>query len=122
VQTYRNSVPGGDEHRHPSSLSGAHHRLHVVLGEHSFNSDRGRPVAGNPVFDHLFNSQQAARHIVLGRRTDDIDGDQQRLSAGDAVDDTQPAPGQAGVDTQHPHAFPLPSRDRIAHAIPLSRQ
>ena len=99
-------MSGGNEHRHPSSLGGAHHRLHIVLSKHTFNGDRGRPVAGNPVFDHLLERQQATCDIVLRRRTDDIDGDQQRLPARDAIDDAQPAPGQAGVDTQHPHAFP----------------
>ena len=42
------------------------------------------------------------------------------LPTGHAIDHAETAPGQARVDSQHPHAFPQLPRDRIAHAIPLA--
>ena len=113
-------MPGGNEHRHAGSLGGTHHGLHVVLSKDTFNGDRGGAVATDPVFDDLFDCQKATCDIQLYGRTDDIEGNQQRLSAGDAINHTQPASGQARVNSQHPHAFPSMSRDWIAHAIPLT--
>ena len=106
VKAHRNSMFRGHQHCYSSSLRGAHHRLHIVLGEDTFNGDGGRPVADNPVFDDFFNRQQATSDIQLRWRTDDIEGDHQRLAAGNAIDHAKAASGQARVNSQNPHALP----------------
>jgi hypothetical protein len=113
-------MPGGDDHRYSGNLSGTHYCLHIVLGKHPFNGNCGRVIARNPVLNHLFDSQEATCHIELWWGADHVDRDQERLPAWNPVDHSKAASGQAGVDSQHPHAFPQVSRDRIAHAIPLN--
>jgi hypothetical protein len=114
-------VARGGQHRNAGCLSRTHYRLHVVLGEDPLNSHCRWPVAGDPTIDRLLNGQQTASDVEVGRRTDDIDRNQQGLATWDTVDHAETAPGQARVDAQHPHAFPqLLPRDRIAHAIPLA--
>jgi hypothetical protein len=113
-------VSSSHQHRHPGSLRGAHHSLHIVLSEHPFDGHCCRPVTSNPAIDRLLDGHEATCDVKIGRRTDDINGNQQRLSPWNSVDHAQTASGQARVDPQHPHACPQLPRDRIAHAIPLA--
>ena len=113
-------APRRHQHRHPGGLRGAHHRLHVVLGEDPLDRDR-RPGDGRVIHASTACSISTRRRAVsssAGVRTTST-AINRGCAPGQAVDDPETAPGQARVDSEHPHALPLRLSDRTAHAIPL---
>ncbi len=106
VQSDRNAPSCRHQHRHPGGLSGAHHGLDVVLGEHALHRHRVGPVLDEPGVDLLLEPAQPTRDIEVGRGPDHVDPDQLRRPPRPPVDHTQTASRQAGIDPEHSHPDP----------------
>src|SRR5207248_7882721 len=94
-------------------LRGAHRGPDVVLGEHPLDRDRGWLVLVQPALDLVGHGEQAGGQVGVGRRPHHVDGDTADGPAPAAVDHPQAAPGQTGVDPEHPHAFALLPRTSV---------
>jgi hypothetical protein len=77
-----------------------------VLAEHPFDRHRVRLMLGQPPADPGFKGKQPGRDVVPGRGAQDVGCDQDRRPPGHPVDHPEPAPGQPGIDAEHPHASP----------------
>jgi hypothetical protein len=62
-------------------------------------------VPVEPLLDGVGHGEQPDREVGVHRGADDTDLDTGDLAADRPVDDGDPTPGQAGVNTQHAHVF-----------------
>src|SRR5699024_9415227 len=74
-------------------------------GEDAFDGHRVGRRAGQPLVDLGLQRQQALGRVVPHGRPHDTDLDQAQTPTRQALDHTQPAPREAGVDTEHAHGL-----------------
>ena len=113
VQLHRQAPAGGADDRHGAGLGGAHHGTDVGLREDPLDRDGVRPVLVEPGLEGHLQGDQAGAERGVGRgahHPDVHEGDPAR----GAVHDAQAAPGQPGVDSQHPHRLGPPPRRSAA--------
>jgi hypothetical protein len=74
-----------------------------VLAEHPLDGHRVRRVHVQPGVQLPLDLAEAESGRHVGRGAHHADLAQVQRPADGAVDDTQPAPGQSGVDSEHAH-------------------
>ena len=94
---------GRRQRDHPTGLRGAHHRRHVLLGEHPLDGDDIRMMSVQPVVNRVADGQQPTRQRLVGRRTDHVDVQSDDLSATVVLHHRQAAAGQSRVDAHNAH-------------------
>ena len=104
--------PRRHQHGDARSLSGLHHRAHVVLAEDPLDRDRVGMVPPDPGKEFALEGQQSV--LDRGRRcaAQDTHFDEPQPASRFAVDDAEAASGEARIDTEYPHA--ATSADRSA--------
>ena len=104
VQHDRQAAPGGADDRHRAGLRGAHDGADVGLREDPLDGDRVGRGAGRASASKAASRATSRGAELVGRRACATTPTSTRLGPpGHALDHAEPAPGQAGVDAQHPH-------------------
>jgi hypothetical protein len=106
MQGHRQPAPRGAGDRDRAGLRGAHHRADVLLAEHPLHGHRVGPARVQPGLDLGLDREQPGRDVLVGRRPDDPDPDHGQRPARCALDHADAAPGQPGIDPQHPDRVP----------------
>jgi hypothetical protein len=119
VQSHRQPASGCAHDRHRAGLRRSHDRPHVVLAENPFDGDRIGLVPVQPLADLLIKYQQPAADVGAWRRPDDGCARQPKWHARPAFDHSKAAPGQAGIDPEHPHAATACSMTNMCSAVTL---